>query len=136
MFFFQSSFLPEQGKTLNQLSSFHGSVNLGHDLADRFMLILMGWESFKIMSCPFCDIGRIKVRHVPILKKEQFASGSAFSKRTTTYTREHYTVLEDCPNCGKSKKEIEKRFATGEAKSIGHKELLERLRKAGLPTTV
>ena len=96
----------------------------------------MVWEDSKSMPCPFCDVGRIKVRHVPILKKEQFASGSAFSKRTTTYTREHYTVLENCPNCGASRKEIEKSLREGLSKAINHKDLLERLKKAGLPTRV
>ena len=90
-----------------------------------------------MMLCPFCDEGKIKVRHVPALKKEQFATGSAFSKRTTTHTKEHYYVQGDCPNCGKSKEEIRKVFERKEeSKSIKHSELLERLKKAGLPTRV
>jgi rubredoxin len=66
----------------------------------------MGWESFKMMLCPFCENGRVKVRHVPALKKETLARGSAVSKRTTPHTQERYSVLEDCPSCGASKKKF------------------------------
>lgn len=96
----------------------------------------MPWEDSKTMPCPLCDKGTVKVRHVPMLKKQQFASGSAFSKSTTTYTKEHYTVLENCPNCGASKKEIEKALSKGETKPIAHQDLLERLKKAGMPTRI
>lgn len=40
------------------------------------------------------------------------------------------------PHCGLSMKEIEKRSTKGESKTASHKDMLERLRRAGLPTRV
>ena len=36
----------------------------------------MVWESFKMMLCPFCDKGKVKVRHVPARKVMEAASAS------------------------------------------------------------
>jgi len=47
---------------------------------------------------------------------------------------ERYEVLADkCPDCGKSKKEIEKALAKG--KELPNEEIVRRLREAGLDPT-
>ena len=97
----------------------------------------MVWEDTKLVPCPFCDDGTVKVRHIPHLKRQKFASGSAFSKMTTVYSSENYAVLEDCPNCGASAKKIEKALNSGQDyKKPSRESVLERRRKAGVPTRI
>jgi len=57
---------------------------------------------------------------------------AAHSKKPITYYKdEKYEILiEKCPNCGKSKKEIEKALKHG--KELPNEEVLKRLREAGL----
>ena len=58
------------------------------------------------------------------------------SGRSTKYVKspERYEVLvEKCPNCGKSKKEIEEALKTG--KEPSNEEVVRRLREAGLDPT-
>ena len=97
---------------------------------------MLGSET-QTIKCPFCDKGSVKVIYKPPIKMEKIARGSAINKRTTVYTKEHYTVLEDCPHCGASKKKIEKALNSGEDYNRpSHKDILERMKKAGLPTRV
>ena len=51
--------------------------------------------------------------------------GKRFMDRTRT-----------CPECGKSKKEIERAFETGITRKKSHQEKLNRLKEAGLPTRI
>ena len=95
------------------------------------------WEDTKIVPCPFCDKGEIRVRYIPSLKKEVVRRGSAINKRATIYTKEHYTVLEDCPRCGASKEKIEKALNSGQDyRRPSREEILRRLKASGLPTRV
>ena len=84
---------------------------------------------------PFCKERTIKVMH-----KEQ-----TFSTKRTRIRSEHATKLikehekndifsEKCPNCGKSKKEIEKALKQG--KQPSREEILRRMKEAGLPLRI
>ncbi len=62
------------------------------------------------LECPFCQKGKVKVFH-----KEGYlqAKTSRISNRAKTKyykTLDTYEVLEDCPSCGKKRKEIQKAF--------------------------
>jgi len=88
------------------------------------------------LECPFCNKGRVKVFH-----KEGYLQGrkshiAAGNKVKFYKMPDIYDVLEDCPNCGKKAKEIQRAYETGITKEPSHKERLERLGKAGLPTRI
>lgn len=96
----------------------------------------MVWEDTKLVPCPFCDDGTVRVIHVPAIKKETVTRGSSINKRSNVYTKENYTVLEDCPCCKATKEKIEKALNSGEDyKKPSRESVLERMRKAGLPTS-
>jgi hypothetical protein len=82
-------------------------------------------------ECPFCKQKNIKVLH----KEETFSAKRTRIRagRSTKYIKspEKYEILVDkCPNCGKSKKEIEKALKYG--KELSKEDVLKRLREAGL----
>jgi len=88
------------------------------------------------LECPFCNKGRVKVFHKEGYlqgRKSHIAAGDKikFYKMLDTYE-----VLEDCPNCGKTAREIQRVYETGVVREPTHEERLERLRKAGLPTRI
>lgn len=88
------------------------------------------------MKCPFCNIGEIIVIHVPVFlkfKKGTYGGGKSGVSRTA---EQNIVKEEKCPNCGKSKKDIEKALETGVTKEASHEERLKRLRDAGLPSRV
>ena len=82
-------------------------------------------------ECPFCKQKTIKV----LYKEETFSAKRTRIRagRSTKYVKspEKYEILvEKCSNCGKSKKEIEEALKHG--KEPSHKEVIRRLREAGL----
>ncbi len=95
------------------------------------------WEDTKLVYCPFCDDGTVRVIHVPAIKKETVTRGSSINKRSNVYTKENYTVLEDCPCCKATKEKIEKALNSGEDyKKPSRERVLERMKKAGLSTRI
>lgn len=84
---------------------------------------------------PFCEKGEIETLYFPATVR--FKKGTwGGSKPGVIKSAERFFVLtQKCPNCGKSAKEIKRKLEC-ESKPIPHQELLERLRKAGLPTRV
>ncbi len=88
------------------------------------------------IECPFCNKGKIKVLYKPsMIRFTASSSASVGTKRKAFRTQEKYEVLVNkCPNCGKTKKEIEKRLKEG--KPIPHKELIRRIKEAGLPLKI
>lgn len=98
----------------------------------------MVWEDTKIVPCPFCDEGKVRVIHVPSLKKDNISSIVGGRRTKASYlSAESYQVLEDCPNCGASAKKIEKALNSGQDyKRPSREKVLERMRKAGLPTRI
>ena len=63
-------------------------------------------------SCPFCDKGVIEVLVRPSTWSAKRSKGSkADVKITWSRTKEEVVVLtEECPICGKSREEIEKKW--------------------------
>jgi hypothetical protein len=85
----------------------------------------------KIIKCPFCDQGDITTLHTPGMMVTKYGRASSNKKAITYYKDEKYEILVDkCPNCSKSKKEIEKALKHG--KELPNEEVLKRLREAGL----
>lgn len=82
-------------------------------------------------ECPFCKQKTIKTMH----KEETFSAKRTRCRagRSTKNIKnpEKYEILvEKCPNCGKTKKEIENALKYG--KEPSREEVLKRLREAGL----
>jgi uncharacterized protein (DUF2225 family) len=82
------------------------------------------------IECPFCK-AKIKVLYKPSMLQFKVSRIAAGTKRTPYKTEEKYVLLVDrCPNCGKSKREIEKTLRLG--KEPNNAEVIKRLRDAGL----
>jgi sarcosine oxidase delta subunit len=85
------------------------------------------------IECPFCN-QKIKVLHREETFRMERARAASNTKIIPKRIAEKYEILvEKCPNCGKSKKEIEK--ALKEGKQPSHDEVIRRLREAGLDPT-
>lgn len=83
------------------------------------------------MDCPFCEKVKIKVRYKPSVKmKKRSITATLGSRYNLKISKEIYEVLEDCPNCGKTRKEIEKRLIEG--KPMDREAVLKRMRDMGL----
>ncbi len=86
------------------------------------------------IKCPFCKVGELTISYVP--GSVRFKKGSwGGSRPGVIRSQEHSSIQEEkCPNCGKSKKEIQMKL-DGEGE-VSHEERLKRLRDSGLPTRV
>lgn len=85
------------------------------------------------LECPFCHKGKVKTFH-----KEGYmqARTSRISGRKATRSHqraETHKVMEDCPNCGAKKKDIQAWYDGTYKEPRTHKEKIERLKKRGLP---
>lgn len=98
----------------------------------------MVWEDTKLIPCPFCDKGVIRVIHVPSLRKSNISSTVGGRRaKTASSSAENYTVLEDCSNCGTKSDIIEKALNSGnDHKRPSRNKILERMKKAGLSTRI
>jgi uncharacterized protein (DUF2225 family) len=84
----------------------------------------------KEIECPFCK-ARIKALYKPSMIQFHVSRISAKTARVPFRTQEKYQILVDkCPSCGRTRKQIEK--ALSEGKELSNKEVLKRLREAGL----
>lgn len=84
-----------------------------------------------LMECPFCEKAKIKVRHKPsVSMKKRSVTGAMGSRYSFHQSKEIYDVMEDCPNCGKTRKEIQKRLMEG--KPMDRNTILKRMRDMGL----
>lgn len=98
----------------------------------------MVWEDTKLVPCPFCDNGIVRVIHVPFLKKDNMSTTVGGRRaKTASSSAENYQVLQDCPNCGATASKIEKALnSSQDYKRPSREKVLERMRKAGLPTRI
>lgn len=88
-------------------------------------------EQELLMDCPFCEKAKVKVRHKPsITVKRRRVTATMGSVTNYQTSKETYEVLEDCPNCGKTKEEIKKRLIEG--KPVNREAILKRMREAGV----
>lgn len=82
-------------------------------------------------ECPFCKEGKIKILHREETYSFQRPHASSNVKTIPKISPEKYEVFsEKCPNCGKSKKELEKALEKG--KEPSREDVIKRLREAGL----
>jgi len=82
------------------------------------------------IECPFCK-AKLKALYHPSVLQFHVSRIAAKTSRVPYRSQEKYILLVDkCPNCGKSKKEIEKRLKEG--KELSNEEVIKRLREAGL----
>jgi hypothetical protein len=87
----------------------------------------------KELECPFCSIGKIKTFYKEGYKQAHTSRISG-RKATRSFQRpETYEVLEDCPNCGAKRNDIQAFFDGKYQKKISHEERMERFKKRGLP---
>jgi len=88
------------------------------------------------IECPFCKKVKIRMFHKEGYLQAKTSRISAGAMITYHRVPDTYDVLEDCHNCGKTKKEIQKALE-GEipTKQISH-ECLKRLKETGLPTKI
>ena len=62
-------------------------------------------------SCPFCDKGIIEILIRPSVLSAKRAACRAGRSTSWHRTKEEIVILtKSCPNCGKSKEEIEKKW--------------------------
>lgn len=88
-----------------------------------------------ILECPFCKEKTIKVMHTPETYTTQTIRVGSNRKTIPKMTPEKNEILsESCSNCGKTKKEIQKKVKEGYNPS--REELLKRLKESGLPTRI
>lgn len=85
-------------------------------------------------ECPFCKHNVIRVMHT----EETFSTRRTRirSGRSTQYIKnpeKNEVLSNECPNCGKSKKEIERALKHG--KESSNADIAKRLKEAGLDPT-
>jgi rubredoxin len=88
------------------------------------------------LECPFCGKSKIRVYHKEGLLQAKTSRIAAGAKQTFHKRPDEYHVQQDCPECGKTKKEIEKAFETGITKQETHEDKIKRFRKSGIPMRV
>jgi len=89
-------------------------------------------EKIKI-KCPICEMGEIVTLYTPKTFITKYARASSNKKSVSYYKEEKYVIISPkCPNCGKSKKDIEK--ALKEGKQPSREEIIKRMKETGLPT--
>ena len=94
---------------------------------------LRGAQGLKKIQCPICEKADIEVNFAPPIKVTQATRGSAKRGSVTYRTKEKYEVLSGCMGCGATKKQIEEKL--NNPSSVPTKnDVIERLKKAGLPT--
>lgn len=88
------------------------------------------------LECPFCTVGKIKTFHKEGYKQAHTSRISGRQATRSFQKPETYEVLEDCPNCGAKRKDIQNFFDGKYEKKISHEERIERLKKRGLPLII
>jgi len=93
----------------------------------------LGRKGEIFVDCPFCEKAKIKVFHKEGYYQARVSRISAGAKTTRHWVPDQYMVLEDCPNCGAKKKDIEAMLEGRYQKKRSREEIIERLKKRGLP---
>jgi sarcosine oxidase delta subunit len=83
------------------------------------------------VECPFCG-KKFKAKYWPPSIETHSSRSAAKSHTGWHRVPERYYFLS-CPNCGKNRKEIEKKWKEG--KELSREDTLKRLREAGLDPT-
>lgn len=89
------------------------------------------------VRCPLCDEGIIEVTFIPSVEKNNLTSTVGGNRSKTVYfSKSYYIAHNECSHCGASKEKIEKALKSDEEPKPSHENVLERMRKAGLPTRI
>jgi len=85
------------------------------------------------IECPFCHKVGIGCFRIPVHREPHTSRISGKSATRYFSVPEKVNILSGCPNCGKTKNEIQKAIDTGKTKVLTHEERIEMLKKRGLP---
>jgi transcription elongation factor Elf1 len=85
------------------------------------------------VDCPFCNKGKIDTTKMPEFYSMTYARAFGKVKGIPKVHPERIEVHNNCPVCGKSKKEIKEVLETGKTKVLSHEERIAMLKKRGLP---
>jgi len=93
---------------------------------------MLGASEIIEIQCPFCKENVLKAIHKEqTFKSQKIRITSGRSTNNIKSPARTEIISESCPNCGKTKKEIEK--ALKEGKQVSREQIIERMKKAGLP---
>ncbi len=98
-------------------------------------MVDVGRVSLKELDCPFCKKSKIQANHKEgyiQAKKSSISGKSTFVKYNVP---EKWEILENCPNCGAKKKDIQDMY-DGKKKPETKEERRKRIVSAGLPTHI
>lgn len=95
----------------------------------------VGRAATKELDCPFCKKAKIKVSFKESFRQASASSISAGKKYTYQKKPEIWIILEDCPNCGAKKQDIQDMY-DGKKKPETKDERKKRLLAAGIPTEI
>ncbi len=90
----------------------------------------------KELECPFCSVGKIKTFYKEGYRQAHTSRISGRQATRSFQRPETHEVLEDCPNCGAKRKDIQAWYNGTYVEPRTHQERLERLRKRGLPLVI
>jgi len=85
------------------------------------------------VKCPFCNKNGIIAFYKPPHKEPSSSRISGKSVTKQIMKGESYHIQSDCPNCGKSQKDIQAWYDGKYEEPRTHEEKLERFKKRGLP---
>ncbi|MBU0514627.1 MAG: hypothetical protein KJ621_07630 [Proteobacteria bacterium] len=94
----------------------------------------LGRKGETFLECPFCKKGQVRVFHKEGYLQPKVSRISAGSKVTYHRVPDKYRVLEDCPKCGRTKKDIQQVFDGKYVDTARMKKRVEHLKRQGIPT--
>ena len=88
------------------------------------------------LECPFCKKGKIATFFVDSYNAGVVSRISAGRKEKTYKVPAEYKILGGCPECGKSKKDVQDMFDGNYREPRTKEQMVEYLKKRGLPTII
>jgi len=88
------------------------------------------------LECPFCKKGKIATFFVDSYTKGVVSRISAGRKEKFYTVPAEYKILGGCPECGKSKKDVQDKFDGNYREPMTKEQIVEYLKKRGLPTVI
>lgn len=85
------------------------------------------------IDCPFCGKGKIETTKIPEYYTMSHARAFGKVKAIPQVHSERIQVNNNCPVCGKTKREIKEVLERGQTKVLSHEERIAMLKKRGLP---
>ena len=86
------------------------------------------------ITCPFCKKGKVRTFHKEGYLQPRVSRISAGAKTTYHRVPDTYEVLEDCPHCGRKRKDIELELEGKYVDKDRMKKRFEDLKRQGIPT--